>query len=214
MRRVAALAGLLIVPTIAAAQDRQSEAGPDVFGVLAVGWLNDDEGSLGSGLEIGGSGGYRWRGPLAIDVQLGRLSTARRFGSGVEFDARLLQLSGRLLYHFSAGNTEPYVGGAVGLTRFERTSVFPIVVPGPDGRPVRQGDEVLRRDGSEFTWGGVAGLRVFAARRIQVRPEVAVLITRPSNFVVVSAGVKIGWGFASVHDPPQQSEPSCKFELC
>jgi hypothetical protein len=112
----------------------------------------------------------------------------------VDFDATLLQLSGRLLYHFSAGHTEPYVGGAVGLTRFERTSVFPILVLGPDGRPVHQGDEVFRRDGNEFTWGGVAGLSVRAARRVQVRPEVAVLITRPSHFVVVSAGVKIGWG--------------------
>jgi hypothetical protein len=194
MRRFAAIAVLLIFPTLAAAQGRQSEAGPELFGVLAVGWLNDDEGSLGSGLDIGGGGGYRWRGPLATEVQLGRLSTERRFESGVDFDARLLQLSGRLLYHLSAGNSEPYVGGAVGLTHFERTSVFPILVRGPDGRTVRQGDEVFRRDGDEFTWGGVAGLRVRAARRVQVRPEIAVLITRPSNFVVVSAGVKIGWG--------------------
>jgi len=193
MRRFTALAVLLSCPAIAAAQARQSqEAGPHLFGVLAAGWLNDDEGSLGSGFDVGGGGGYRWRGPLAAEVQLGRLGTERRFASGVEFDARLLQLSGRVLYHFSAGNTEPYVGGAVGLTRFERTSVFPIVIPGPAGRPVRQGEDVLRRDGNEFTWGGAAGVGVRAARRIQVRAEVTVLVTRPGNFVVVSAGVKIG----------------------
>jgi opacity protein-like surface antigen len=193
MRRFAALAVLLSCPAIAAAQARSSEeAGPQLFGVLAVGWLTDDEGSLGSGLDIGAGVGYRWRGPLAAEAQLERLGTERRFESGVDFDARLFQLSGRLLYHFSAGKTEPYVGGAVGLTRFERTSVFPVLTPGPDGRPVRQGDEVFRRDGNEFTWGGVAGVRARAARRVQVRPEVAVLITRPSTFVVVSAGVKIG----------------------
>jgi hypothetical protein len=193
MRRVAAIAALLLVPTLAAAQGPQSEAGAELFGVLAAGWLTDDEGSLGRGLDIGGGGAYRWRGPMAAEVQLGRLSTERRFESGVEFDARLLQLSGRLLYHFSAGRTEPYVGGALGLTRFERTSVFPVQVPGPDGRPVRLGSEAFRRNGNEFTWGGVAGLRVPAGRRVQVRPEIAVLITRPSNFVAVSAGVKIGW---------------------
>ena len=192
MRRFAAIAALLIFPTIAAAQGHQSEAGPELFGVLAVGWLNEDEGSLGSALDIGGGGGYRWRSPLAAEVQLGRLSAERRFESGVEFDATLLQLSGRLLYHFPGRNAEPYVGGVLGLTRYERTSRFPVLVLGPDGRPVRQGDEVIRSDGSEFTWGGVVGLRV-RARRVQVRPEVTVLITRPSSFVVVSAGVKIGW---------------------
>jgi hypothetical protein len=147
MRRFAALAVLLSCPAIAAAQARSSEeAGPQLFGVLAVGWLTDDEGSLGSGLDIGAGVGYRWRGPLAAEAQLERLGTERRFESGVDFDARLFQLSGRLLYHFSAGKTEPYVGGAVGLSRFERTSVFPVLTPGPDGRPVRQGDEVFRRD--------------------------------------------------------------------
>jgi len=79
-----------------------------------------------------------------------------------------------------------------GMEQFERTSVFPILVPGPAGPPVRQSEDVLRRDGHEFTWGGVAGVGVRAARRIQVRAEVTVLVTRPSNFVVVSAGVKIG----------------------
>lgn len=193
MRRFTALAVLLSCPAIAAAQARQpQEAGPHLFGVLAVGWLNDDEGSLGRGLEAGGGGGYRWRGPLAAEVQLGRLGTERRFASGVEFDARLLQLSGRVLYHFSAGRTEPYVGGVVGLTRFERTSVFPVVVPDPDGRPVRQGEDVFRRDGSELTWGGAAGVGARAARRLQVRAEVTMLVTRPSNFVAVSAGVKLG----------------------
>jgi hypothetical protein len=118
MRRFAALAVLLIAPAVAAAQSGQSEAGPELFGALAVGRLNDDEGSLGSGLDIGVGGGYRWRGRLAAEMHLGRLSTGRRFESGVEFDARLLQLSGRLLCHFSAGNAEPYVGGAVGVTRY------------------------------------------------------------------------------------------------
>jgi hypothetical protein len=194
MRSLGPVALLLIFPAVSAAQGRPPQAGPEVFGTLAVGWLNDDEGSLGNGVDIGGGVGYRWPGPVAIEVQLGRLEAERRFESGVEFDATLLHVTGRLLYHFSVGDNEPYVGGAVGLTRFERTSIFPVLVPGPAGPPVRVGDEVSRRDGTEVTWGGVAGLRVRAANRIHVRPEAAMLVTAPGNFVVVSVGVKIGWG--------------------
>jgi opacity protein-like surface antigen len=194
MGRLAAVCVLLFCPAIAAAQNRQPVAGPEAFAGLGAGWLHDDEGSLGRGLDIGAGIGYRWRGPLATELQVGRLATSRRFDSGVEFDATLHQLSGRLLHHFSAGNTEPYVGGAAGFTRFDRRSVSPVVVPGPDGRPMRVGDERFRRDDTEFTWGAVAGLRVRSARRVQVQPEFALLITRPSNFVVLSGGIKIRWG--------------------
>jgi hypothetical protein len=193
MRRLAALALLTLVPTFSAAQSRPSEAGPEVFGGLALGWVTDDEGFLGNGLDIGGGAGYRWRSPFSAEVQLGRLKSKRRFDSGVKFDARLLQLSARVLYHFSVRTTERYVGGAVGVTRYERTSVFPVTVPGPDGRPLRVGDERFRSAGAEFTSGGVAGVGIRAGRRVDVRPELAVLITRPNNFVVISAGVKIGW---------------------
>ena len=58
---------------------------------------------------------------------------------------------GRLLYHFSAGRLEPYAGGAGNLTRGDRTSVFPVLVPGPGGRSVRLGEDVSQRDGTEAT---------------------------------------------------------------
>jgi hypothetical protein len=193
MRHLAVIAILLTFPANAPAQRRHQDGGPALWGVLAAGWLTDDESALGTGFDLEAGAGYRWRGPLAAQVQLGRLSTLRRFDSGVEFDARLVSLSGRLLYHFSTRHAEPYVGGALGLTRFKRTSVFPILFPGADGRPVRQGEDVFRHDGTEFTWGGVVGVSIRAARRVQLGPEVAVRITSPSNFVVVYSGIAIAW---------------------
>ena len=194
MRYLSPLAFILLLPAVSAAQSPQAGSGPELFGTLGIGWLNDDEGSLGNGFQMGGGAAYRWPGPVGVELQLSRSTAERLFDSGVEFDATLVQVTGRLLYHLDTGSLEPYVGGAVGTTHVDRTSVFPVLVPGPSGAPVPQGQEVFRRDGTEVAWGAVGGLRFRPKRGLHVRPEVAMLVTGPSNFVSVSAGVKIGWG--------------------
>jgi hypothetical protein len=184
-----------LVPSLAAAQTPADRNRPEVFGTVSVGNLWDDESQLGLGLTGGGGIGYRWRDRVGVEARVEWFSHQRTFSSGVRFDAEGTSLLGQVAYYWLSGKAQPFAAGTAGSIRVRRTSEYPIVEPGPGGRPNRIGTDVVSRHVTDFAWGGSGGVRISLNDRLALRPEAGVLLSMPHNFIDIRCGVtaSVSW---------------------
>jgi hypothetical protein len=144
------LAVLLLVAPLCAQQRRA-----EVFGMIGIGKTYDDEGSLGSGPSGGGGVGYRLRKRLGVGAEINAFRSKRDFGSfQPPFEHNGVHVMGNALAHFGPPRAQFYLLGGAGLAHLRNVG----------------------RDISETKFGicfGV-GMKIFASRRIYVRPDVRV----------------------------------------
>jgi hypothetical protein len=164
------LAGLLVAVLAApAAGQGSSEGRVSVFGSLGFGELVDDEGSIGSGVDVGAGVGVRLGRSLALDLAVERLAHDRPTGF-LSWDGHALRVMGRARYHFRqpAATLRPFVGGGLGVMR--STGEVIERVSAPFGRDA--GEIVDRRewDFTGLAWEGGGGVEI-AIGSAFLRPE-------------------------------------------
>ncbi len=160
---------LLAILAMPAAAQVSSERRVSVFGSLGFGQLTDDEGSIGSGIDVGAGVGVRLGRSLALDLAVEQLAHDRPTGF-LSWDGRALRVMGRARYHFRdpGAAARPFVGGGLGVMRSSGEVIERVSAPfGPDA-----GEIVDRREWA-FTglaWEGGGGVEV-AIGSAFVRPE-------------------------------------------
>jgi len=163
--RMVAIAVAISFPALASAQSIE------VFGTTGLVQVWDDEGNIGAGVPIGGGIGFRSPHGWGIEA-LADTQTARRdFDSNVRFDSTVTAARARLIKYFASGRTQPYAGGALGITRIESTRESPTGCALVNNVFTCTGRDVFHFESTAGTLTGFAGLRIRAGRVLFVRPE-------------------------------------------
>jgi opacity protein-like surface antigen len=152
---------LLLAPTVLA-QNYASRG--EVFGSIGGGKTYDDEGSLGSGFDVGGGVGFRLTPRFGVEGQINRLDYKRDFSSGVRFEGTALFTTANVLYHFTTSQAQPYVIGGLGFVHHENRSRF----PGDNSLPTRTSNGFAKNFG--------AGVKIFLNKKFSLRPEFRVFL--------------------------------------
>jgi len=160
---------LLVVLAAPAAGQGSSEGRGSVFGSLGFGELVDDEGSIGSGVDVGAGVGVRLGRSLALDLAIEQLSHDRPTDF-LSWDGRALRVMGRARYSFRqpSASARPFVGGGLGVMRSSGTITERYRNPFDP----RDGEVVDRRewDFTGLAWEGGGGVEI-AIGSAFVRPE-------------------------------------------
>jgi hypothetical protein len=158
-------AAALLFPDVASAQSI------DVFAMTGIAQLWDDEGSLGTGVPIGGGVGFKSPHRWGIEVLAETQKVRREFESGVRFDSTVTAARARLLKYFGGGRMQPYGGGSLGVTRVSSTRESPTGCALVNNMFTCTGRDVFQRESTAGTLSGFAGVRVAAGSVMFVRPE-------------------------------------------
>jgi opacity protein-like surface antigen len=157
MRTITTLFCMVILTASALAQTPASRG--EVFGSVGGGKAFDDEGGLGSGVDVGGGVGFRITPRFAVEGQVNRIHHKRDFSSGVRFEGIALFTTASVLYHFSDEKAQPYVLAGLGFVNYENRSRFPE-------------DTVLpKRTSTGFATNFGTGVKLFLNQRVSIRPE-------------------------------------------
>ena len=165
MRICFLLSVLILSPVFASAQSIE------VFATTGVVQLWDDEGNIGAGVPIGGGAGFKSPHGWGIEVLAETQKAERNFESGVRFDSTVTAARGRIMKYFGSGRTQPYAGGALGVTRVKSTRESPSGCALVNNVFTCTGRDVFKSDSTAGTLSGFAGVRVAAGRTLFVRPE-------------------------------------------
>ena len=121
----------------------------------------DDEGSVGSGTEVGAIIDYRFRPRWAITGSVERLAHHRDVGAFV-FSGRSIVASAGIQYHFTGSGVSPYVGGGFGGVFYEGRFVDRFTTP-----------ETSRdRTSTSTAFYGNAGVEIPIGTRVAISPDV------------------------------------------
>jgi hypothetical protein len=165
---------ILGVPLIA-----QQPGKTDVFGLIGLGKVYDDEGSLGSGLNLGGGVGYRLRKRLGVEAEVNGFRSERDFVSSLSpFRHSGFQVMGNALSHFGPPRAQFYILGGLGV----------------------MGVRNRRRDVADtlFGIGFGAGMKIFASEHIYIRPDLRIFGRGGSNLIgdpITVLRIGIGAGY-------------------
>ena len=121
--------------------------------------LWDDEGNIGNGVPVGGGVGFRSPHGWGVEALVEGHKATRDFDSGVRFDSTVTAGRARILKYFGTGRTQPYAGGALGVTRVKSARTEPF------------GGNTFRRTSTSGTLSAFAGVRIAAGNTLFVRPE-------------------------------------------
>jgi opacity protein-like surface antigen len=133
----------------------------EIFGVIGVSGIHDDESYLGSGFDYGVGVGLRASRRLGFEFEVDRTSFSRDFSSGLSFEGSEIVYAGNVQLYFPLTNTEPYIFGGAGVAHFEQTNRFPF-----DGST-----EVSEFTDDLFTFQFGGGVIFYVSPRISLRPE-------------------------------------------
>jgi opacity protein-like surface antigen len=122
------------------------------IGPAVGGDLND------SALNLGVALGYNWSNRLAIEGQVGFMSTEQEFG--IDFDTNVWTIDANLLYHFTEERFIPYIAGGLGLMRASVDLAELEPIPGVD-------DDVSNE--LAFNFGG--GIKTDLTERMRFRGD-------------------------------------------
>jgi opacity protein-like surface antigen len=173
------LAGVLIIVSICALPAQAGE----IFGSVGYGRFSGSKVTSGdrSGLDLGvtygaGLGAH----PLPL-IGFEFTVHGRRHSSEIS-DGRLLFFSGNVLLHFSGGLVQPYVVGGVGVMYYNHT-----FKGCPGCNPIRSENAFATNFG--------AGMKIFVAPKVSLRPEIRYFTSRPSEFNMLQAsiGLSLHW---------------------
>jgi opacity protein-like surface antigen len=163
IKLVVIAAVVFLMPVLSMAQDNGMKW--EVFGTAGYGKAYDDEGNIGSGLDLGGGFGYRITPKLGIEGTVNWFKHSREFGppNPVRFEGTAISGAANLVYHFSESKVQPFVTGGVGGLRHEDTSSgFGLFFP--------------PRSASGFAYNFGGGVKIFVSRHVSLRPEGRILV--------------------------------------
>jgi opacity protein-like surface antigen len=87
-------------------------------------------------------------------------------------------------YHFAEGRTQPFVTGSLGLLHSSSTHTFPFA-----GRMT-----TFESDDNNVAWGVGAGVKVFPAARLSLRPQFRILFSEATGVMGLATGsVAVGY---------------------
>ena len=111
MRLLAGKVALAVLCLIAAAPAFcQDFLRREVFGAVGVGKTYDDEGSLGSGLNVAGGFGYRVSRRIGVEAEVNAFRTRREFSAPFEpFRANGVHAMGSGLLYLNRGRSQAYL---------------------------------------------------------------------------------------------------------
>jgi hypothetical protein len=174
MRRLLVLLALG-VPLIA-----QQPGRADIFGLIGLGKVYDDEGSLGSGVNLGGGIGYRLRKRLGVEAEVNAFRSERDFGAfPPPFRFSGFQVMGNALSHFGPPRAQFYILGGLGVMGVRNRN-----------RDVAD---------TQFGIGFGVGMKIFASEHIYIRPDLRIFGRGGSNLVgdpITVLRVGIGAGYS------------------
>ena len=151
MRTFFFLTALIVSPVLASAQSLE------VFALSGVAKVWDDEGNIGTGVPIGGGGGFKSPHGWGVEALVETQKATRDFDSGVHFDSTLTAGRARIIKYFGSGRTQPYAGGGLGVMRIETTRDSPA--------------GIFQRPSTSGILSGFAGARIPIGNALFVRPE-------------------------------------------
>jgi opacity protein-like surface antigen len=160
-----------------AAQQRKA----DVFGLIGVGKVYDDEGSLGRGVAGAGGIGLRLTKRLGVEGEVNAFSTKRDFGRIVPpFQHSGAHVMANALAHFGPQRSQFYLLGGVGLLHVKNKSTD--------------------RSDNGFNVGLGFGMKIFATERLYIRPDFRIFGGSTSQavespFTMLRIGVGLGYLF-------------------
>lgn len=150
----------------------QSQYRAEAYGALGRSWIGDDEGSLGSGVSVTGTAGWRFTPRFGVEMNVDWYQHKREFTSAT-IEGNGVMVTGDFLYHFRGqSRVQPYVLFGGGLAHYVRESSFG---PGPE------------RSGNGGILNAATGLKIFVTDRWIIRPEWR---------------IGLGRGFGSAFEPP------------
>ena len=174
---IRALALLLLGLPLAAQQIPRTE----VFGLIGLGKVYDDEGSLGSGPSGGGGIGYRLRKRLGVEGEVNFVRSSRDFGGGApSFRHNGFHLMGNALAHFGPPRAQFYLLGGAGLAHVRNV----------------QADISESKFGINFG----LGMKIYASEHIYIRPDLRIFGSGggqalESPFTVIRIGIGVGYSW-------------------
>jgi hypothetical protein len=190
IRLSAALLILFIGTLSRPAWAQSSTNGVMVFGQASPVQLWDDEGSIGTGLGIGGGVNLPLSDSWNLRGRVIRSQNERNFGNGVVFENSSTRYAAELLWELGDSRYAPYFGAGVGAFSFDHRTEF-----GPDPRaPVQRPTAVQRfsSSGTELMYGGIAGITAVSAGRFRLQPEFSMWLSQ-GWFVQMEYAVVAGW---------------------
>jgi hypothetical protein len=171
---------LLLLLVVALPAIAQQPGRADVFGLIGIGKVYDDEGSLGSGLNVGGGIGYRLRKRLGVEAEVNGFRSERDFGAfPPPFRFSGYQVMGNALSHFGPPRAQFYILGGLG-------------VMGVRNRNRDIGD-------TQFGIGFGVGMKIFASEHIYIRPDLRIFGRGGSNLIgdpITVLRIGIGAGYS------------------
>lgn len=138
-----------------------AEGHGDVFGLIGVSWIHNDESNLGSGLNFGGGARFRASKRIGFQVEVDRTKFSRAFSSGVRFEGTATSFAGEVQFYFPIARVETYFFGGAGIVRFDETDRF----------PAETGADVFVFREDAFTLQSGAGVLIPIAESVSLRPE-------------------------------------------
>ena len=181
----------LLIPLIfilasgnAAGQDPRMRA--EVFAGAGVSRVGGDEGSLGTGPCLVGGFGFRIAPRVSIEVDVMRARHERSIAGG-PLEGTAAGVFGNVVYHFAAGRTQIFVVGSAGLLSSRTTHTY-----APAGGP----DVTFSSQDDNFAWGGGAGIKIFLARQLSLRPQFRIVFSEATGVMglaVTSVAMGYHW---------------------
>jgi len=151
----------------------------EVFGLVGLAGVHDDESYLGKGINFGGGVGFRPSRRFGLNFEGYYVDTSRNFPSGVLFESTATTLAADLHVYFPTGKVEPYLLVGTGLTNFNQTNIFEL-------------EKFLSEEtGYTLQFGG--GTRIFVTPRVSIRPEFKWVVSKFSFFYQFLGTVSIGY---------------------
>lgn len=140
-----------------AQQGRAKTVRPEAFGGVGWGKAWDDEGSIGTGINVNGGIGFNLISRLGLELEVTSMKNKREGSPGFQAEGRTTSVGPNLVYHFSSSRTKPFVVGGIHFFHHRGTAGF-VPLP-PDGTVNHWA----------FRIGG--GVKAFVSERVFLRPE-------------------------------------------
>jgi len=183
--------------SVAGAQSLPREV--SVYGLASRASTWDDEGSLGSGMGLGGGITVGLTTAVAVEVDLLRGRHERMTSDGgLRWQGTPIIATAGVRYRFGGGRVRPYVSGGAGVLRYSGsfTEARPIRLP-PGATTADYPMRTVSRSGSAFVMAGGLGVEIDIANGWFVQPDARLVLTNPDNpqplFFVTRSGVSFGY---------------------
>src|SRR5688572_29196224 len=175
---------LIFLPGVASAQSLE------LFAQTGVVQVWDDEGNIGTGAPIAAGFGFKSPHGWGIEV-LGEIQKAtRNFDSDVHFNSTVTAGRARVMKYFGDGQTQPYAGGGIGVTRIESTRDAPAGCALVNNVFMCTRRDVFQSASTSGTLSGFAGVRIPVGGVMFLRPEFA--MSKAGEHIRLGGTVAVG----------------------